>query len=85
MAAAAQASAATYARLHALAVVPRRTHLVKGVQLDDAGIVGIDVGTTVALRWDRYGFDIEAGTPRLVIGIESNLRDRVADITLWGE
>lgn len=72
------------ARLYALVSVPRRTHVLRGVQLDDAGITGIDVGAVVSLRWGRYGFSPNTETLRLVLGITSYLRDRKCDLTVWG-
>lgn len=71
-------------RLHALTVVPRRTHKLADVQLDDDGIVAIDVGAEIALRWDRFGFSEAAETPRLVTQVTSYLRDQRADLLVWG-
>lgn len=70
-------------RLHGLMSVPRRTHQLTGVQLDDA-VTTIDVGAEVGLRWDRHGYSPDVETPRLVLSITSYLRDRRADLTLWG-
>lgn len=71
-------------RLHGLLGETRRTHLLSRVQLDDAAITGIDVGDVISLRWPRFGFSAETETPRLVIAITSYLRERRADLTVWG-
>jgi hypothetical protein len=42
----------------------------------------LDVGATIVLQLDRYGYD--AGRPMLILGVRSDLRRNTYDLTLWG-
>lgn len=79
------ADAATEAaRVLALVGTVRRTHDLRGVQLDDRTLTTLDLGQVIGLRWRRYGFSGDTETLRTVVGITLSLRDRRADITVWG-
>jgi len=73
------------ARRAALLGVPHRMHWARGVQLDDATLLDVDIGSVVELRWDRYGFSREAGTLRRVFAYTKNLAAGTADLLLWGQ
>ncbi|HYC00343.1 MAG TPA: hypothetical protein VEC57_14495 [Candidatus Limnocylindrales bacterium] len=78
-------AAAEAARRAALLGVPHRMHWARGVQLDDATLLDVDIGSVVELRWDRYGFSREAGTLRRVFAYTKNLAAGTADLLLWGQ
>jgi hypothetical protein len=71
-------------RLLNLTSAPRRTHILKGVMLSHEELSAVELGGVIELRWGRYGFSVETGTLRRVIAIETSLRDRRSDITVWG-
>lgn len=72
------------ARRAALLGAPHRMHWARGVQLDEATLLDVDIGSVVELRWNRYGFSREAGTLRAVFAYTKNLAAGTADLLLWG-
>lgn len=72
------------ARLYSITSVARRTHLCKGVALDDATIAALDIGAVIELRWPRWGFSMLSGTLRRVIGITYDYAARRCDLIVWG-
>ena len=75
------AAVAEAARQFALHGVPRRSVVVP-VQEDPAVAAILDLGVVVRLHFSRFGFD--EGRTFLVTKLTYRLRDRVADMTVWG-
>lgn len=73
------------ARLITLYGTPRRSHVMKGVQLDADTLLSLDINAVVELRWNRYGFSREAGALRRVIAITKDITAGKADLTVWGD
>ena len=71
-------------RLYGITSAPRRTHIVKDAQLDDAALAALDINAVIGLRWSRYGFSVEADTLRRVIAIVYDYAAGRADLTVWG-
>jgi hypothetical protein len=60
----------------------RRDMLQLRVRVDPALAAVLDLGKVVTLQLARYG--LSAGKPFLIIGVRTDLRGRLFDLTLWG-
>lgn len=60
----------------------RRDMLEVRVRVDAALAAALDIGKIVTLQLNRYG--LSAGKKFLIIGLRTDMRNRMFDLTLWG-
>lgn len=60
----------------------RRDMLIVRVRVDTALAAALDLGKVITLTLPRYG--LQAGKQFLIIGLRSDMRNRMFDLTLWG-
>ena len=72
-------------RVHGIVGTARRVHILRDVFFEDDDLALIDAGSTIGLRWPRYGFDeFLTESPRIVLGLTTWFADMRSELTVWG-